>query len=317
MVTIEGPREYVEEPEETTVNQAVARARALVEVEKWERALTELRQALALDPNGIEAHYLSGLCYLKLGQHEKARAAARQTVGLYPAFAPGFALLAQIDFDQDRYRNGLKQIDKALEIDPDDADYLALKAALLLNSHKTEKALQHAVEALCLDPENTFANHVRALALTNLGRHAEAEMITRTALSRDPDSAVAWYQRGVQLLGQGRVDEAKAAYLEALRIDPELTEAQDGLMKIVALRHPFFALFWRWTIYMHRFPQGMRWLIIGGMWLLMQLLKIIARGMPQFAPIILPFMVLYVLFCIYTWVAGPLFLLAVRKGWIR
>ena len=316
-MTIEDPQEYLEDRQAESFNRNVDRAKALIEVEKWERAQDELQQALALEPDDLETHYLSGWCALKLGQHDKARESARRALGIFPAFAPGFALLAQTDFDQDRHRDGLRQIDKALELDPDDADYLALKAALLLNSKQTEKALQHALEALRLEPENTFANHVRAIALTNLGRHAEAEMVTRTALSHDPDSAIAWYQRGVQQLQQGRVQDAKAAYLEALRIDPEMAEAQDGLMKIIALRHPFFALFWRWTLFLHRFPPGMRWLVIGGLWLVMQVLRVAVRHNPGLAPVIVPVAIVYALFCIYTWVAGPLFRLAVNKGWIR
>lgn len=299
------------------VAQALARARMLMQVDKDAHALLEIRGVLARDAECLDAQFLAGLCLVHLAQYQEAGEAARAVIRLNPLFAPGYWLKAQVALHQSKYRDGLSAIATALELDPDEPDFHALHAALLLDSHKPAAALQATDAALAEDPEHVQARHIRALALVALGRRSEADAETLDNLRRDADDANNWFIRGTQQWTAGDADAAKASCLEALRIDPEHEGAQEGLARALAVRHPFFALLYRWTIFMYRLPQRTRYVVIFGMWFLMQVVKNLSKLSPALTPVIAVVTVIYLLFCIYTWVAPWLFTTAIRRGWIR
>ena len=88
-------------------------------------------------------------------------------------------------------------------------------------------------------------------------------------------------------------------------------------MKIVAARHPFFALFWRWSLFLYRFPKHFRYAIIFGIVIVIELLECVAGRYPSLQPVVSPLWAVWMLFCVYTWVSRLLFKLAVRRRWIK
>ncbi|HOF88750.1 MAG TPA: tetratricopeptide repeat protein [Armatimonadota bacterium] len=292
-------------------------AQALMALKRWDRALLVLQEGLALRPNDAPLHVMTGLCHYHLSQYGPARRSAEEAIAQEPSFDQAYWLLASVALQQDRYREGLQAIETALELDSEYAPYLATRGALLLNMQRPREALKAAEAALAIDPYDETAVNVRTLALAEMGRHPEAEEQAQEALARDPNSAIAWYMRGLQLSRQGRLDEAKEALLASLRLDPENAEAQDLLLKVLGTKHPVFSLFWRWSFFLSRFPNGVRWGIILGLWALMQVMRGIGRANPAIMPLITPVFIAYALFCVYTWVAFPLFRLAIKWRWIR
>ncbi len=298
-------------------DSAIERASALIDVGKWDHALQHIHSALAADPDSEYAHYLAGFCHYSLSNYKDARNEAKNAIALSPDFPYGYWLEAAVAHQQDRYKEGLKAIATALELDSEEPPFHATRAALLLGSGQAEQALGAAEEALRLDPDDDYAQSIRTLALPQLGRHTEADQQALESLRQSSGSSPAWHQRGVQLFAEGKVEEARQAELEALRLDPENEQAQEALMKTVAAKHPFFSLFWRWTIFLYRFPQRTRYFILFGLLVGVRILRMLARSSPALRPVVIAVLAAYVTFCIYTWVAQPLFRLAVRKGWIR
>jgi tetratricopeptide (TPR) repeat protein len=303
--------------DEGPASTAMERVRALIEIQQWGRALHDLHGLLAQQPEEPLLHYFAGLCHYHLSRYNEARTALKRAIQFNPTFDPAYWMLAMVALQQDRYYEGLQAIDTALELDSEDSDYLATRAALLLCLERPREALTSTDAALAIDPEHEYARQVRAGALIEMGRCSEAEEQAITLLASDPNSAVAWYLHGIQMRNRGKLGEAKSAFLESLRIDPENMEVQDALLQVLAAKHPFFALFWRWSFFLSRFSSGARWGIILGLWALMQVLKVAARAVPQLMPFFFPLAIAYVLFCIYTWVAMPLFKLAIKRRWIR
>ncbi|OPZ84582.1 MAG: lipoprotein NlpI [bacterium ADurb.Bin429] len=303
--------------ERNALDILLEQVQTLMALKRWDRALLVLQEGLAQRPNDAQLHFLAGLCHYHLSQYGPARRAAEEAIAQEPSYDQAYWLLASIALQQDRYREGLQAIETALELDSEYAPYLATRGALLLNMQRPREALKAAEAALAIDPYDETGANVRTLALAEMGRHPEAEEQAQEALALDPESAIAWHMRGLQLSRQGRLDEAKAALLESLRLDPENAEAQDLLLKVLGTKHPFFALFWRWSFFLARFPNGMRWGIIFGLWALMQVMRGIGKANPVIMPLLTPVFIAYALFCVYTWVAFPLFKLAIKWRWIR
>lgn len=296
---------------------AIERAQTLVDAAKWDAALKEARAALASEPDSSDAHRIVGLCHYMLSNYKEAYSAAKLTLQYDPEEPWGYWLLAVTCERQNRYKEALHAIDKAIELDTEEGAFHSARALILLNSNRPEPALKSAEEALRLDPDDTEAKQVRTLALSNLGRHSEAGQEALDNLRIASDEFTAWYARAQQLFLQGSIDEARKAILEALRLNPEDEDAQSLLMRILGARHSFFGLFWRWTIFLHKFPPQARTAMIIGIIIVMRVFRAVANSTPMLRPVLVPIIALWVLFCIYTWVSQPLFKLAVRKGWIR
>lgn len=289
----------------------------LLDLKKWDRALSELQILLAQEPENARLHYLTGLCHFNLKKNDAAKQALKRTIQLNPRYDRGFWLLSLVASRQHRKREALKHIDTALELDSEDPLYLATRGAYLIDTKHPREALKAAEAALAIDPNHQGANNIRTLALSALGRRAEAREQSVSSLEQDPNNAVTWYFHGLQLMAEGKSEEAKQAYLESLRINPEDKDVQDALLRAISVKHPFFALFWRWQFFLARFPIGVRSLISIGTYFVVRILLSQANENPALAPIAGPATVIFVLLWCYMILARSLLASAIKKGWLK
>ena len=89
--------------------------------------------------------------------YKQAQAEVRPTIRLRPDFARAHWLVASIALEQKGYRQGMKAIAHALELNSNESLFHATRAALLLNSGKVPQALKSANEALSLAPQDGYA----------------------------------------------------------------------------------------------------------------------------------------------------------------
>jgi tetratricopeptide (TPR) repeat protein len=136
-------------------------------------------------------------------------------------------------------------------------------------------------------------------------------------MAASPDSALAWYQRGLQLFAIGNFDEARHAALESLRIDPADHDAEMLLLRVMSTQKGFFSLYWRWIQWLFSFTPNVRGMILIGLFVFMRVIRGLGERNPSLMPLILPVIIIWIFFCLYTWTAAPMFRFAVRKGWIK
>jgi len=93
-------------------------------------------------------------------------------------------------------------------------------------------AIQEYDRALAINPDDANAWYNRGLALGKLGRYAELGQYAEAVVSFDkaiainPDFAEAWYNRGLALGELGRHAEAIASFDKAIAINPDYTGAR-------------------------------------------------------------------------------------------
>lgn len=168
---------------------------------------------------------------------------------------------------QERYRDALIAIEKALNMAPRTAKFWDSKGTLLLDMKWPREALQAFDEAIAYEPESALAwvgkgralrrmaserqaldafDHALALdsdlstalvakaeAVLDSGEIEEALNLCDRALEVDPDQAVGWDVRSRVLIETVRFDEALAACERSLSYDPTLTAAWNH--KIICL----------------------------------------------------------------------------------
>jgi tetratricopeptide (TPR) repeat protein len=171
--------------------QWLDRARVYRRLGRIVEAETDLRSALAREPNRPQA--LDELGLVLVEQHNDADAVScfERAIRAQPAYAIAHDHLGRVHLALGRVAQALRCFENALHHDPGLAtahDHLGLA---LHEEGRFLDALSHHDRACTLAPERAdFAAH-RAAALAAAGRDAEAEAAYRDVLARAPDFSAA------------------------------------------------------------------------------------------------------------------------------
>lgn len=147
-----------------------------------------------------------------------------QVLGIVPAEAPApspppveneTAVEANTRGDglyaQKRYMEALSAYERALILDPKDANFWSNKGAALWSLKLPEEALSAYDQALALDPKDANFWNNKGFVLRNLKRFEEALSAYDQALSLDPKFAAAWSNKIALLKKLGWTGEAREA----------------------------------------------------------------------------------------------------------
>ena len=161
----------------------------------------------------------------QLGRTDEALAAFDRALAIDPQDAEahnyrGVALALLGRIDE-----ALAAFDRALAINPQDAKAHDYRGAVLAQLGRMDEALAAFDRALAINPQDAEAHHNRGAVLTQLGRMHEALAAFDRALAIDPQDAKAHYSRSTVLAQLGRMDEALAAFDRAPAINPQDAEA--------------------------------------------------------------------------------------------
>jgi TolB-like protein/Flp pilus assembly protein TadD len=184
------------------------------------RAETLLKRALEIDPGFAPAWYLLGMGY-RYGansrdltfyeEYELARQTINKALDVDPQYGPAYAGLAQLEMEHDwDFAAARQHMQKALALDPGDADILKNAAHLNRILGRQDEATDLYRQAAALDPLS-YTTHVW-LGLSHLrgGRLDEAADSAHMMLSLNPDGVFAHYLLAGVLRRQGQAQAALA-----------------------------------------------------------------------------------------------------------
>ena len=154
------------------------------------------QRAIDLDPNYADAyaalgfsHYeavISGWSEFRAEELERAEALAQKALALDPATTRAYRLLAQLHLFSKHFDLALAQVDRALEINPSDANNYAARGSILAWAGKAAEALPWLEGALRFDQADGFASARLCMTYYLLRRYPEALDAGDRALSRNP-----------------------------------------------------------------------------------------------------------------------------------
>ena len=173
------------------VKTRLSLASLLARQARYPEAQTEAGQALALEPENVEANLLRAELYYRENK---------------PAEAIG------------QYR-------KVLELDPKRGGVRYNLASLLYQSGQRDLAIEQLHETLRLNPEMVHAHFDLGFLLNEAGRHAEAIESFRKVLAATPDHMEANLKLGVSLERLERFDEAAAQFRRTIALNTNYTDA--------------------------------------------------------------------------------------------
>jgi tetratricopeptide (TPR) repeat protein len=287
---------------EEEVDHLISRARGLVQLDRYPAAISELRKALAKEPDNYEALALLCGCYLDTKDAKESLVLAKKLVSSFPDDELGHYYLAlAFDLSGDPVHAEVEVLE-AIRINPYDADFFGFYSGLYIDKRNWEKGLDIANQGLELDPENLICLNNRTRCLTKLGRLNEMESSIENTLSADPDN---WYSHaniGWSNLEAGNPSKAKTHFAEALRLDPTAEYAREGMREALKAQNFIYKMYLDYAFWIANKGDKTQWAIIIGFVVGRRILS----SMADQYPILWVGVGLMFLFLYSIWIMAPL-----------
>ncbi len=226
------------------------RAALLYRQRQVDAAVSDLEQALALQPDFYEAHVNLALAYSEqctpLWQIEPALAQAAAAVRLRPNDAAAHRLLADLTFQAGDAAAALPEAQTAVRLQADSADAQALLATIAASAGQSDVAAAAQRQALQLRQAATAAPADPVTAQVALGDaylaagdNAAALAAFQAAVKQAPTNVSALHGLGNAYFAAGQIEEAIAAYLAWAQAAPDDPDPRLLLGILYSQQHKF------------------------------------------------------------------------------
>jgi TolB-like protein/Flp pilus assembly protein TadD len=208
--------------------------------------------AFKIDPEAY-ALYLQARHLSRMGTDEALSQAIlqyEQVLTIDPTYAEAWAELGRAQINQSglnlaseeiAFAQGRESLNRALEIDPDNAAAHSRMGWIAMAQGKLEEAARHMRFALRLEPGSAAALGNAAQFLQTLGRHEQSVRYHKKVASLDPASALSHVNLSDSLYYAGRLEEALAAAQTAERLSPAYWGVSYAIGNIYLKRQDFEA----------------------------------------------------------------------------
>ncbi|HUB67451.1 MAG TPA: tetratricopeptide repeat protein, partial [Candidatus Methylacidiphilales bacterium] len=201
----------------------------LLEKGQADRAITEYRTALRINPKYADAHTNLGNALVQKGELDEAVSEFQKALEIDPNFTLARYGLGNALFQKGQVDEARDQYQQVLKIDPHFASAYNGLGNIFLRNGQLDQAIAAYQTALGINPNYTEAHANLGNALFQKGEVNEAIGQWQKALEIDPHFASGYYNLANDLFQEGRVDEAIAGYEKALKVNPDLAGAEGNL----------------------------------------------------------------------------------------
>jgi tetratricopeptide (TPR) repeat protein len=204
-----------------TVLLVSSRARCAV----WKDNTTLWDDEIRKYPNVGVAYNNLALVYKQRGDYELAMANLQRALEIDPHDADALSNRGNILFLTGRNESALITLERAVAANPKSSIALNSRGAAHFNRREFEDARADFDRALAVRPDYPEARLNRANVLSVLGRFREAVPDYDAYLRYDPRNARAYYWRGLARRQSGARDAAIEDFGRAMQLDPGMNEA--------------------------------------------------------------------------------------------
>ena len=205
-----------------------------------DRAVSLLREAIAVDSNLWEARYDLGVVLVGAGDLAGAEDQLATAAKLAPDSQEIAVALAETRRRRGEQKLAAEGLSDFVQGHPNAVDARTLYVASLRESGQIDKAITEAREVLVRKPADATALAELALSHLAKGEKEAAALLSKQALDANPNSAVAHRATGLLDLANGDDAEAFAEFRKAAQADPKDTTSRLN-MGVVLLKAGAFA----------------------------------------------------------------------------
>ncbi|KAJ3144335.1 Bardet-Biedl syndrome 4 protein, partial [Irineochytrium annulatum] len=182
-------------------------------------ALAAYDEALKYAGKDWEIYHNKGICLSLLEDFKEAEEMFKIALTIH-AHESTFSCLGRMYLTTGDYASAFATYQQALEINPENVDFLVSLGLLYLKENREDKACTVLGRALCYDPVNVKAIIALGSILQSNGDYDGALMKYRTACLLHPDSPYVWNNVGMCFYGKGKLVAAVSCLRHAHYLHP-------------------------------------------------------------------------------------------------
>src|SRR5882724_820118 len=203
------------------------------------RAMEKVRRALRLKPNSADAYHNLGIVFREMGRDAEALKNFDRALALEDDRQQTLALRAKTLTTLGRLKEAQVSWERVLSSDPKNLEAIYFSSGLLGALDRYEESVAGFDRVLTVAPSHAESWRYRGLGLLNLNRHEEALISFDKARALGDESSELWSGRGRALQSLGRHQEALNDYEKALSLNPDMfdTLINRGSMLTALGRH--------------------------------------------------------------------------------
>ena len=196
-------------------------ANAFIEGNKLHEAAIVLNQARLVNPEDPRVFMMAALMTEKSGNTQGAFQLMRKGLSLAPNWAPGLISLAKLHMRNGEFAQAMQLQESAVAQDGRNLAVLEGAAEIASAAAAEETLLELTERALALQPDNSNWLALRAHSLHSLYRYDESAAILGELLKQDPKNPNALTQRMYVWFAAGNLEAARADTQTLLELEPD------------------------------------------------------------------------------------------------
>jgi tetratricopeptide (TPR) repeat protein len=210
------------------IEALAGRAEAYYWLKDFLSAIQDFDAVLERNPKDAIAYSRRGASYSGLGENEKALSDHTEAIRLNPNSEIVYVNRGASYGNLGEHEKAIANFNEAIRLNPEFAYAYNNRGASYGKLGESEKAIADFDEAIRLDPEYAYAYNNRGNSYNNLGEHEKAIADFNEAIRLNPEYAEAYSNRGISYGGLGEYDKAISDFNEAIRLNPEFANAYGG-----------------------------------------------------------------------------------------
>ena len=179
---------------------------------EWSDTFSFLDRVVEIDPNNLDAHIEQVRLLLGAGQMERALELSTASLQLAPNDARVLALRAAIIYTLEDIEGSVDLARRALLSDPNNADALLVLATERLEAGSVEEALEYLGRGIENHEKNIALQLIKVEALNRLDRIESSEAVLRNLIQLYPETDAFHYLLARFYLKQGNQESAERIY---------------------------------------------------------------------------------------------------------
>ena len=211
------------------------RATTLAFTRHYKDAITELDQALRLNPRHYWSWMQRGICHVEVNKQALAVGDFNACIALWPEFAWGYFNRGNVLDQLGEKPAALADYGIAIERDAGLVSAYLNRALVYLDTQRPALGLADLDHAVNMGRDDVNLHAGRGLALEELGRHAEADQAFHKAWQHDPNNVHMLVAYGFAV-SRRLPKDAQAAFTRVLEAEPRNTRALYGMGMLAAAR---------------------------------------------------------------------------------
>ncbi len=209
-------------------------ASQLLQVGRTDEALDYCKNALALNPNYVEAHNNFGILLARQGKLQQAFDEYHEALRLKPDYISAYNNLGIALEQAGQTDEAIEQYRRAASVKDAPAETFVNLGTALVNAGRDAEAIEPLERALAMHAYYPEVYINLGNALLHTGHPQEATADYRKAVELKPDSVEAHYNLGCVCIDSGHPREAAAEFREAIRLNPQLAESHGNYGRALA-----------------------------------------------------------------------------------